>query len=223
MNPLTTPVVPAAVLFALAVALGLAGPAVASDPTPTRTPTATPTPTPTPQPRTVAEAARQARAGAAEGATPTRTPIVISNENLAELAAKGTLTEVTRISDDSSRRPVSGTETTGAEAETGRGTTEEDTKKAYWRGRYAGQKEMIEAIKREIEALDSEIPGLWNQFYAWDDPAYRDGVIKVQLDQKLARREELAKQLPEEEAKLPEILNDARRDGALPGWFRDIK
>ena len=213
MKLLTTPVVPAAVLVALAVALGLTGPAAASDPTPTPPPTATPTPAPTPtsQPRTVAEASRQARAVPAEGATPTRTPIVISNENLAELAAKGSLTEVTLISDDSGRRPVSGAETGSAGGGTGGATTEEDTKKAYWRGRYAEQKEMIEAIKREIETLDQEIPGLWNQFYAWDDPAYRDGVIKVQLDQKLARRDDLAKQLPEEEAKLPEILNDARQ------------
>jgi hypothetical protein len=223
MKLLTTPVVPAALLVALVVALGSTGSSVASDPTPTPPPTATPTPTPTSQPRTVAEAARQARAVPAEGATPTRTPIVISNENLAELAAKGSLTEVTLISDNAGRRPVSGSETGSAGGGAGGSNTEEDSKKAYWRGRYAEQKEMIEAIKREIEALDQEIPGLWNQFYAWDDPAYRDGVIKVQLDQKLARRDELAKQLPEEEAKLPEILNDARRDGALPGWFRDIK
>lgn len=213
---------PARMILALALTLGVSGPAASADPTPTPTPTATPTPTVPPQ--TVAEAARQARAGAGQGATPTRTPIVISNENLAELAAKGTLTEVTGTSSDASaRRPVSAPGADAGPDADGAAVTEEETKRAYWRSRYKGQKDLIESIKGEIEALDTEIPGLWNQFYAWDDPAYRDGVIKVRLDEALARREELARQLPEEEAKLPDILNEARRDGALPGWFRDLK
>ncbi len=224
MNFLTTPAVSAAAVVALAIAFGVTGSAIAADSTPTPTPTATPTVSPTPQANTVADAARQARAAAPEGATPTRTPIVISNENLAELAAKGSLTEVTTIPDGSSRGSARGAETGSARGDaTTAATTGEESKKAYWRGRYTMQKGVIDALKGEIDALDKEIPGLWNQFYAWDDPAYRDGVIKVQLDQKLAQRDELAKKLPEEEAKLPEILNDARRDGALPGWFRDIR
>lgn len=223
MSFLTTPAVSAAAVMALAIAFGVTGSTIAADSTPTPTPTATPAVSPTPQAKTVADAARQARAAAAEGATPTRTPIVISNENLAELAAKGSLTEVTTIPDGSSRRPAGGAQGTARGGATSAATTGEESKKAYWRGRYTMQKRVIDALKGEIEALDTEIPGLWNQFYAWDDPAYRDGVIKVQLDEKLARRDQLAKQLPEEEAKLPEILNDARRDGALPGWFRDLK
>ena len=160
---------------------------------------------------------------AGEGASPTRTPIVITNDNLAELAAKGMLTEVTVTSDQARRRPADRSDMGGAGGGERARATEEESKKAHWRGRYKAQKAVIDAIKSEIESLDTEIPGLWNKFYSWDDPAYRDGVIKVQLDEKLARREELAKQLPEEEAKLPEILNEARRDGALPGWFRDLR
>lgn len=214
------------VVLALFLTVGAAGPALASEPTPTPTPTPTAKPSPTPQPGSVAEAARQARAGTGvgESAAPTRTPIVISNENLAELAARGTLTEVTVTSDPSTRRPVSATgSAAGPDDASAPAATEEETKKTYWRGRYKGQKDLVASIKGEIATLDQEIPGLWNQFYAWDDPAYRDGVIKVRLDEALSRREELAKQLPEEEAKLPEILNEARRDGALPGWFRDLK
>jgi hypothetical protein len=200
----------------LGCALGLAGLSGAEDPTPTPAPTRTPTPTPTSPPQTVAEAARRARAAAEVASTPTRTPIVISNENLAELAARGHLTEVTSTSQNT---PPDAGNTAGESSR----EDQAESKKAYWRGRYKAQKDVVEAIKAEIADLDTEIPGLWNQFYAWDDPAYRDGVIKVRLDEALARREELAKQLPEEEAKLPEILGEARRDGALPGWFRDLK
>ena len=74
-----------------------------------------------------------------------------------------------------------------------------------------------------IEELDKEIPALWNQFYSWDDPAYRDGVIKVKLDRALARRKELEERLAVEEEALPKILDEARRDGALPGWFRGLR
>ena len=39
----------------------------------------------------------------------------------------------------------------------------------------------------EIERLESEIPKLQTDFYRWDDPAYRDGVIKPKLDAALVR------------------------------------
>jgi len=213
---------PVGALLTFTLLFGLTGMLAASDPTPTATPT--PSPTQTPQPRTVAEAARQAQAstGGGEGTAPTRTPFVISNDNLAELAAKGTLTEVTTASHGSSHPAVNPSSTAGSDVGSA-ATREEESKKAYWRSRYRDQKGLVETMKKEIEALDGEIPGLWNQFYSWDDPAYRDGVIKVRLDEALARREELAKRLPEEEAKLPEIMDQARRDGALPGWFRDLK
>ena len=99
---------------------------------------------------------------------------------------------------------------------------EQDKKREYWRNTYRAQQKLIEELQNRIEELDAEIPRLWNQFYAWDDPAYRDSVIKPELDAKLKERERLAERLPREREKLDEIVRDARRDGAQPGWFRNL-
>jgi hypothetical protein len=93
----------------------------------------------------------------------------------------------------------------------------------HWRQTYTQQLERIAAIERQIADLDYQIPGLWNDFYSRDDPAYRDGVIKPKLDRALVRRDELAKQLEDERPKLQQIKEDARKDGAEPGWFRGIQ
>ena len=77
-------------------------------------------------------------------------------------------------------------------------------------------------MKKRLADLNREIPGLWTKFYSWDDPAYRDGVIKPKLDRDLQEAKELQKKIPEEEAKLDQIREQARRDGALPGWFRGL-
>lgn len=162
---------------------------------------------------------------------PTRTPIVISNENLADYAAQGHVTsaeEATGSSSSSARRPVhrTGIDAGGTkrvqDAVTDAATLAEDEKKQYWRGRFEQQLDLVASIEEQIAVLDREIPGLWRQFYAWDDPAYRDGVIKVQLDQALARSDRLKAQLEGERAQLDEIKQAARRDGAQPGWFRGI-
>jgi hypothetical protein len=162
---------------------------------------------------------------------PTRTPIVITNENLADYAARGHVTSAETATSNSAaasqRRPV---HRVGSDATTKRvddavadaPRLAEDEKKNYWRSRYEQQLALVASIEEQITVLDREIPGLWRQFYAWDDPAYRDGVIKVQLDQALERSERLKGQLEGERANLDEIRQAARKDGAQPGWFRGL-
>ena len=172
---------------------------------------ADPTPTPTPTP------------------VPSRTPIVITNDNLADYAAKGNVTSA----DDSSsagkgRRPVhepgtDASKNTAVDAVESAETLAQDEKMRFWRARYERQINLLASIEEQIAILDWEIPGLWRDFYAWDDPAYRDGVIKVKLDEFLARRERLEEQLKIEQEQLEKIRRDARKDGAQPGWFRGIE
>lgn len=203
----------------------LAASLAADDPTPTPTPTPTPEVTPTPP------------SGAESAVRPT--PIVITNENLKEFAEKGRLTTVgeattkptPRASDpgrdyDRSRARAEETGLTpemaatyGVELEN---PAAERERRDYWRSRYLQQKKRIEALEEQLEHLSSEIPRLWNQFYATDDPAYRDGVIKPQLDQMIERHDEIEKELVEARELLPKIKTDARRDGAQPGWFRGL-
>jgi len=184
-----------------------------------------PTPAPTPRPNSLAELARRIKlrpvARDADG------KLVISNSSLSELAAQGSLTTTTGTTGarSDSRRYVDVdriSDQAGSE-QGATGSLNDDQKRNYWRDRYSGQLQTVDAVKKRIGELDSEIPKLWNQFYAWDDPAYRDGVIKPNLDRALAESQQLKDRLPGEEAKLDQILEEARRDGAQPGWFRDLR
>jgi hypothetical protein len=180
----------------------------------------------------VAVAAAAASARAADPTptpAPSRTPIVITDDNLADYAAQGHLTtaDSTAANKANERRPVhrsgSGASPRIEDAVAGADALATDEKRQYWRRRYQQQLELIASIEDQIGILDREIPGLWRDFYAWDDPAYRDGVIKVQLDAALARSERLKQQLGTEREQLTSIRTEARKAGAEPGWFRGIE
>jgi hypothetical protein len=186
-------------------------------------------PTPTPKPTPEAEdnqkalsevAKKKALKGGEEGKS-----IVITNENLADYASKGSLTTTTGkgTTSKSGRRPLTNPGTTPGMVEAPSSeAARNDERRRYWVGQYERQLQLIASIKNQIEALDRQIPGLWRDFYAWDDPSYRDGVIKPKLDDALSRRERLEADLSREEPRLQEIKSNARQDGAEPGWFRGI-
>lgn len=172
-----------------------------------------PNPNPTPAPealrgKSLADVAAQIRLKRVS-AQPGRS-LVITNENLTALAAGAELTEVTS-------EPIIGAVLSG-----GTSSAEGDSSREYWRGLYLDQVATIEALEARRESLESQIPALWNQFYAWDDPHYRDGVIKPQLDAAMQELDGIKAQLPAERERLPLIIQQARREGAEPGWFRDL-
>ena len=148
--------------------------------------------------------------------------IVISNENLPALADKGRVTEVTKTGSQGGRAlaDVQG-DGAGIEGEVA-GYAENQERKQYWQAMYSQQIETINDIAAQIDQLDYEIPGLWRDFYSWDDPAYRDGVIKPKLDKALAQRQKLEVDLQKGKVRLDEIKQQARKDGAEPGWFRGL-
>jgi hypothetical protein len=180
------------------------------------TPTATPKPTPTGK-QSLNEVAKdkELKKDAAGGAGG---PIVITDENLADYASKGSVTEI----HSTTRKTAEGPHAAGV-VMVDPAQQQANQRKYYWQQLYAQQMSKIASIKRQIQQLDRDIPGLWNDFYARDDPAYRDGVIKPRLDESLKRREELESQLAREEPKLNEIKEGARREGIEPGWLRELK
>ena len=186
---------------------------------PTPTPTPVPTQSPTPRPaggQSLKEIGKDTELkGGASG-----TPIVISNDNLAEIAEQGSVTSVEKgAGSGAGRRPVRQPgQVTVVESD----PQHSDERRRYWRNQYERQVELIEGLQRQIVTLDQEIPGLWRDFYSRDDPAYRDGVIKPQLDAAMGRRQSLEEQLATAVPRLAEIKSQARADGAEPGWFRGI-
>jgi len=187
----------------------------------------TPTPTHTPRPaggKSLNDVAKDKELKGVEKGK----AIVITNENLSEYAEKGSVTSAGG-GEKSNRRSVRGgdkvqvvdTGDSGGTGGTG-GSGHTDERRRFWQSRYKSQVELVASYRYQIQVLDSEIPGLWRDFYAWDDPMYRDGVIKPKIDAAMARRSKLEGELVEAESKLNEIKSDARKDGAEPGWFRGI-
>lgn len=183
---------------------------------------AEPTSTPTPRPaggQTLSEVAKEKQLKGGE----TGQSIVITDQNLSDYAEKGSVTTPETTTGSSARRPVRdpiknpNTTVIGPSD-----STHADERRRYWVGMYERQLELVASLQRQLQIVDEEIPGLWRDFYAWDDPAYRDGVIKPRLDEMLAKKERLREQLQEAEPRLAEIKSQARRDGAEPGWFRGL-
>lgn len=191
---------------------------VADEPEPTPKPTATPSPKGGSDLSSVAGDIKLNKDVAGTGGS-----IVISNENLPELAGKGHVTEVTKPGSQDGRRSLSSVQGGGSSAQNQAPEYAElAERKVYWQTEYKQQIELITGIYTQIEVLDQQIPGLWRDFYSWDDPAYRDGVIKPKLDEALARRQELEVDLQAGQTRLEEIKQAARQDGAEPGWFRGL-
>jgi len=181
-----------------------------------------PTPSPTKTPRPAGGTALNEMAKDTElKGTEKGQPIVITNENLADYAGKGSVTASSE-SDTAKRRPVRDPNKIDPVPPIIPGQGNIDERRRYWQNQYKTQMDLVASIRHQIDLLDGEIPGLWRDFYAWDDPMYRDGVIKPKLDAAVARRASLEQQLVAAEKKLSELKNNARKDGAEPGWFRGI-
>ena len=181
-----------------------------------------PSPTPTPRPaggKSLNDVAKDKKLkGDTKGGS--SGSIVISNENLSDYASQGGLTTAQPNSKGKGTRSLYADPASKViDAE----TAATNERMIFWQGKYRAQMERIVAIKRQIEDLDYEIPGLWNDYYSRDDPAYRDSVIKPKLDKALERRDTLEGLLQKEEPKLQQIREDARKDGGEPGWFRGLK
>jgi hypothetical protein len=216
-------VVTCVLVVPIAAALSAAEPT----PTPTPTPTATAVPvTPTPQAPDKQGSAADAEAQATPGAEPKPTSLVVTNANLKEIAKEGRLTEPNkRTSDDFALRSPRASEGVFAKERQQTAEASDEAQKQgrdYWRSKYRQQLEKINGLERRIERLTKSINQLQNQFYATDDPAYRDGVIKVNWDQAIADREAAREALSEARAELPTIVGEARSQGAQPGWFRGL-
>jgi len=203
----------------LSGALSISTPVLADKPTPT------PAPSPTPYPTSLSEYAKQIKLRKPGGTKKKDGAIVISDQ---DIDPERLDPESDKFKDQDApveQHQISKKETDHEEDKGDKQKRKEETqqKKELWQQRYRDQQQHIDELQAEIADLNLEIPKLQNQFYSWDDPFYRDGVIKPQLDEAMARRQELQQQLPKAQTELKKILNDARRDGALPGWFREIE
>jgi hypothetical protein len=184
---------------------------------------AAPEPTPTPIPRLTGGFGKTPVAGRAPAAGAEKGPVRLTNQTLVTDTDKGKLST-------SQSRPASASTAAAptpaarpATTPTGSGAATADTGQGeiYWRGEAQRLRERVAELREAITRLQADTKRLEADYYAWDDGAYRDKVIKPSWDK---AREELATAnlaLPVAERELADLPDRARKAGALPGWLRE--
>lgn len=99
----------------------------------------------------------------------------------------------------------------------GAARAEEDT----WRAALRAARLRWRDTARDVEARQTRVAELRNAFYAADDPAYRDGVIKPDWDAALSGLAGAQDEVEAARDDLERLLDAGRRAGALPGWLRE--
>jgi hypothetical protein len=180
-------------------------------PEPTPTPAVTilltrPEAGPPPQGSSLAEVAKRIKLR-----LPANGPRVLTNDSVKQLAAGVELT-MSAAAPGGAGRGIS-VNTSGAE----------DAKKAKWQQRYRTALQRARRLGSEVKTLEAQASGLERDFYAHDDPVYRVSTIKPNWDKTLVALEKARADLEQAQKQPDEVLNAARRDGALPGWFRGLE
>jgi hypothetical protein len=185
---------------------------------------AAPEPTPTPPPRLTGGFGKTPVAGRTATRDAGKTgPVRITNQSLVTDTARG------KVSTSQSRPPSTTPEPAktpaaragSAPAETGTASADTGQGEAYWREESRRLRERVTELRDTITRLEADTKRLEADYYAWDDGAYRDKVIKPSWDK---AREEIATArlaLPIAEKDLADLPDRARRAGALPGWLRE--
>jgi hypothetical protein len=174
------------------------------------TPKPTPTPTATPSPR-LSGGFGKAPAGSASPAGEKK-KVRITNESLTTEPDKGKVTTSSRPAPTQPPREAGASETAPSDA---------SQNEEYWRGEARRLRDRVAELKEAIVHLQEESQKLENDFYAWDDGAYRDRVIKPAWDKAREDLVTVRRELPIAEKELADLPDRARKAGALPGWLRE--
>jgi hypothetical protein len=167
-----------------------------------------------PEPGELAQRTRR-EAAAAPGTSPR-----ITNDNLGEYARRGRVT-IAGVPDAASGAAAGeGTVAPGA-ADPAAAAAEPARDEAWWRARARGLREEWRATVDEIVELEEAAADLRWRFYAADDPWVRDGEVKPEWDRVLDRLSEARRRLLTYPERLDTLVEEGRREGALPGWLRE--
>ena len=153
-----------------------------------------PSPTPTPRPGTLSDYASRVTLKES-GAVDDSGRLLITTENLAVIARRGSLTE--------------GAIVAGRVVRSG-GPSPKD--RAEWRKRYFDQHRAVAKLEKQRARIASEIDHL--------EDGRLTAAIMARLDRAEIELRSLDAEIRLERAELARIVREARRQGAEPEWFR---
>jgi hypothetical protein len=113
--------------------------------------------------------------------------------------------------------PAPGDPATGAAPKAA--AQEQPKDEAYWKGLMSAARTKLERDESFLEALQTRVNSLTNDFYSRDDPAQR-AVLWTQRTKALDEMERLKKDITDGKANIAKIQDDARKAGVPPGWLR---
>lgn len=135
---------------------------------------------------------------------------VITNETLREFAGGVELTTGSPVGRD--REPFDTEERDQREA----------VMKERWQRRYQEALGRVQQLETQIRRLEGEVARLERSYYAEDDPHYREAAIKPAWDNAMLELRRNRLEMDEIRSLPQDVMNQARRAGALPGWFRGL-
>lgn len=97
---------------------------------------------------------------------------------------------------------------------------EEEAKK-YWRSKFIAVNNSIKETENSIKKIQSELNRLFSEKLNTDDTFY---IMKVnkKMEQLEKKKKALEKKLLQLKKKKNKLKDEARKAGALPGWYRDL-
>ncbi|GEM_PF-2095412 len=98
---------------------------------------------------------------------------------------------------------------------------DEEMGEAYWRNRFKNINNAIKKTEDKIKKIDSELNRLLTDKLVTDDNIY---IMKInkQMNELREKKKKLEKKLKEYKKAKKDLIEEARRSGALPGWYRDL-
>lgn len=151
-------------------------------------------------------------------------PIVITDANLKTFATGELTTAKPNHGSKKAQKAKKGThEKAAAKAASSSGPLDADAPGAehYWRNRVLEiRRRWHDAVEQQHD-LKGRIAKLRQEFYAADDPYYRDTQIKPAWDKALADLAAARKNAKDAQKRLAKALEQGRKAGVPPGWLRE--
>jgi len=137
--------------------------------------------------------------------------IIITDANLGEYAKGGQMTELVTEKREEGETPSAATGSAAAS----------DDEETYWRTRVRDSRLAWRAAADRVEDLKGQVAKLRHDFYAEDDPAYRDLEIKPAWDRTAVELTQAQLRVGDLENQVQLLLAEGFEAGALPGWLRE--